>query len=393
MIKSYLVIEKSSKGESSFPLETRATIGRGAENAIHLVDRSVSRRHAIVYLSEDQAFVEDLGSHNGTFVNGEKVKRALLNRGDKLQFGRVVLRLKQEEVSQAEDNALESQEVLQSEISVEFNRMDLSPESRSLLATISKMPLFSGLDDSCLVQIGQAAHPVMLDRGRTIIHQGDRGKSLYIILNGKVRVFTYDHQGQELLLNALSNNQFFGETSLLTGSPRHATVQAVEETLLCEVSFKVLKKILKKSPEMKRIMEQHCHERIKETEEKKRAAGLLERRLHPRLNEKLPVRFSVSTTSRLSVRYRGKSFQSVSQDISISGTRLKVQDRSLLSLPINCQLRLEIYLPKPEGIIRCLGVLRNTANGKETQDIGFIGVEFTEMPSIHRRKLERFLRC
>jgi CRP-like cAMP-binding protein len=346
----------------------------------------------MVYMMEDQAFVKDLGSHNGTFVNGKRVQRAILCRGDILQIGRVMLRFLQEEVSQGEANRLETREVLESAISVGDEREDLSPQSQGLVDTIAGVPLFAGLDKEILAQIGQAAHLVVSDRGRTIIHQGDRGKSLYIILNGKVRIFVYNNEGQEFEINTLSDNQFFGEISLLTGAPRNATAQAVEETLLCELSFNTLREVLKKSPDIRGTLESHCRQRLKDLEGKKIAAGLVERRLHPRLNEELPVRFSVSTTSQLSARFRGKLFQAISQDISISGIRLKVQDRSLPGLPTNCQFRLEIHLPKPEGSIRCLGVLRNIANSKEGRDFSYLGIEFTEMPSMHRTKLERFLK-
>lgn len=392
MIKSFLVAEKGLSKESTFRLDSRVTIGRNSENAIHLRDPSVSRRHAMIYLMEDQAFVQDLGSHNGTFVNGKKVKRAVLSRGDTLQIGRIVLRFLQEEESQAESIALESKEVLESEISFGFDDPALSAQSQSLVDTITNAPLFSTLDEESLAKLGQAAHLVVLDRGRTIIHQGDRGESLYVILNGKVRVLIYDNQGQELLLNTLTDNDFFGEISLLTEDPRHATVQAAEETLLCELSFKALREVLDRSPEMKKKLERHCQQQLQHLEEKISAAGLVERRLHPRLNEKLSVRFSVSSSAHISAKFRGKLFQSISQDISISGIRLKVQDRLLLSLPMNCQLRLEILLPKPEGPIRCLGVLRNTANGKRGEELGYLGIEITEMPSVHRKKLERFLK-
>ena len=72
--------------------ETR--LGRGAELAISLADRSVSRDHAVVTRDGDTVTVRDLGSRNGTTVNGERVTAPRpLRAGDRVALGNVVLTL------------------------------------------------------------------------------------------------------------------------------------------------------------------------------------------------------------------------------------------------------------------------------------------------------------
>jgi diguanylate cyclase (GGDEF)-like protein len=64
-------------------------IGRAPENELCIRDQSVSQFHARIILTPKGAvFVEDLGSTNGTFVNGEKVVRHALWDGDKIHIGR-----------------------------------------------------------------------------------------------------------------------------------------------------------------------------------------------------------------------------------------------------------------------------------------------------------------
>ena len=64
-------------------------IGRAPENELCIRDQSVSQFHARVVLTpKGTALVEDLGSTNGTFVNGEKVVRHALWDGDKIHIGR-----------------------------------------------------------------------------------------------------------------------------------------------------------------------------------------------------------------------------------------------------------------------------------------------------------------
>lgn len=68
-------------------------IGRDEGCNLSLSDASVSRRHAKIRLIDNQVMVEDLGSTNGTAVNGNLVDRSNLNVGDHLEIGAVSLRL------------------------------------------------------------------------------------------------------------------------------------------------------------------------------------------------------------------------------------------------------------------------------------------------------------
>ena len=66
-------------------------IGRGASNAVQLHDTEVSREHAELRRDGDAFIVRDLGSSNGTYVNGRQVKEQELASGDQLQLGRTML--------------------------------------------------------------------------------------------------------------------------------------------------------------------------------------------------------------------------------------------------------------------------------------------------------------
>jgi DNA-binding NtrC family response regulator/pSer/pThr/pTyr-binding forkhead associated (FHA) protein len=78
----------------SYPLDTALThIGRVRENEIVLPVRGVSRQHARLVLAPEGLLFEDLGSKNGTIVNGQRVQRTLLRPGDELALGPVTLRL------------------------------------------------------------------------------------------------------------------------------------------------------------------------------------------------------------------------------------------------------------------------------------------------------------
>jgi pSer/pThr/pTyr-binding forkhead associated (FHA) protein len=73
-----------------FPLaQGRTAIGRAVDAEIFLDDVSVSRRHAVVLVAEDEVVLRDLGSLNGTYVNRRRIEddEALVH-GDEVQVGR-----------------------------------------------------------------------------------------------------------------------------------------------------------------------------------------------------------------------------------------------------------------------------------------------------------------
>lgn len=63
------------------------TIGRGRENSIVLDDMLVSRQHVRITADADGLILEDLGSRNGTYVNGRRVERTHLSEGDRIGIG------------------------------------------------------------------------------------------------------------------------------------------------------------------------------------------------------------------------------------------------------------------------------------------------------------------
>jgi Protein of unknown function (DUF3662)/FHA domain len=75
-----------------YSIQGTTRVGRGEESEIVLVDPSVSRAHAIVEIDGVKPVVRDLGSTNGTFVNGRRVSVEDLRDGDELLFGNTAMR-------------------------------------------------------------------------------------------------------------------------------------------------------------------------------------------------------------------------------------------------------------------------------------------------------------
>lgn len=69
------------------PTDESLTIGRGRDNAMVLDDMLVSRQHVRISVDDEGLVIEDLGSRNGTFVNGRRIERTHLNEGDRIGIG------------------------------------------------------------------------------------------------------------------------------------------------------------------------------------------------------------------------------------------------------------------------------------------------------------------
>jgi pSer/pThr/pTyr-binding forkhead associated (FHA) protein len=84
---------KYQGGEFPIYPEKPIVVGRSSDLDMVLVEDMVSRRHARIAYSGDTITIEDLGSTNGTFVNGEKVKKARLKEGDRVLIGTSILKV------------------------------------------------------------------------------------------------------------------------------------------------------------------------------------------------------------------------------------------------------------------------------------------------------------
>jgi hypothetical protein len=112
----------------------QVVVGRSSELDMVLVEEMVSRRHAVISLREGVASIEDLGSTNGTFVNGEKISKMILHEGDRILIGTNILKV----IRLAAPNA-DSRRNLES-----VAKRRLSARQRSVNATPDEAPRMTG---------------------------------------------------------------------------------------------------------------------------------------------------------------------------------------------------------------------------------------------------------
>lgn len=89
MSYSLRVVYKDPTAGPVVPVDAPVVIGRAPHGDLPLSDEYLSNRHARVYERDGRLFVEDMGSTNGTYVNGQRVYASALHGGDVIGVGRL----------------------------------------------------------------------------------------------------------------------------------------------------------------------------------------------------------------------------------------------------------------------------------------------------------------
>lgn len=102
MAKLVLSMNGVVQGEYELNQE-RITIGRKPENEIPIDNLAVSGKHAMIITILDDSFLEDLGSTNGSYVNGKLIKKHALKNGDVIAIGKHELKYLNEHATNDDD--------------------------------------------------------------------------------------------------------------------------------------------------------------------------------------------------------------------------------------------------------------------------------------------------
>ena len=83
-----------------------------------------------------------------------------------------------------------------------------------------------------------------------LINEGDDSSSLYVIIEGEVKVFVNDEHGKEAILSIMGEGEYFGELALIDDSPRSASVMTIKPTKVMIITKADFKRCLKDYPEL-----------------------------------------------------------------------------------------------------------------------------------------------
>jgi small-conductance mechanosensitive channel/CRP-like cAMP-binding protein len=111
---------------------------------------------------------------------------------------------------------------------------------------LAPVALFAPLDPEQRNELAARAVERLYGRGERLVRQGDAGGSMFVVQRGRVRVV--EESGRELAVFGAGG--YVGEMSMLTGQPRSATVEAVEECQVVELTAESLREVALANPEV-----------------------------------------------------------------------------------------------------------------------------------------------
>jgi CRP/FNR family transcriptional regulator len=109
----------------------------------------------------------------------------------------------------------------------------LSEDRATLLKSIR---LFKSLTDKELFELSPKVMLRQFKKNQIILHEEDTNSFMYIIVEGKVKIFQIGNQGKEMILSVHGAGEFFGEMSLIDGKTDPATVAAMEHSMIAIIS-------------------------------------------------------------------------------------------------------------------------------------------------------------
>ena len=120
--------------------------------------------------------------------------------------------------------------------------------SQAILSLISKLSLFSELDEKEFKIVAQYLKILHLKKGDIIFREGDAGYDMFIHFSGTLSAYVAQSDGTERLLFNVNQGDFFGEMSIITHEPRSVTITATEDSTTIKLKGNDFYRIINEYP-------------------------------------------------------------------------------------------------------------------------------------------------
>jgi CRP/FNR family cyclic AMP-dependent transcriptional regulator len=120
----------------------------------------------------------------------------------------------------------------------------------TVAAHLAATRLFGELEPAALSSLAERAVERSYKKGQLLVYQGDSGDSVFVIVEGLVKVMVTSEEGEEMVLVTLRPSDTFGELSLVDGGPRSASAEAVEATRVLIITRAILLELIEQHPSL-----------------------------------------------------------------------------------------------------------------------------------------------
>jgi CRP/FNR family transcriptional regulator, cyclic AMP receptor protein len=134
------------------------------------------------------------------------------------------------------------------------------PSAKDWAAVLAALPLFAQISKRQLRKIAELARVTDYDTNAVVMHEGDPGDSLHVVLSGRARVLGKPRA------RILKTGDYFGEMALIDGAPRSATIAADGELQTMRIPRKPFMRLVDREPSIGVAMLQELAGRVRRLE-------------------------------------------------------------------------------------------------------------------------------
>jgi CRP/FNR family cyclic AMP-dependent transcriptional regulator len=124
-----------------------------------------------------------------------------------------------------------------------------------------------------IAQLAARGSQRSFERGDLLFSEGERSDSLYVLLEGELKVFTRNESGRELVYNVIQPGDFIGEL-ILDGGPRLVSVRALRPSTCVVVQAEALRDLLRACPEFAECLVLKLIRRVRQTTDQLRSLAM-----------------------------------------------------------------------------------------------------------------------
>ncbi|MDH3537098.1 MAG: Crp/Fnr family transcriptional regulator [Gammaproteobacteria bacterium] len=136
-----------------------------------------------------------------------------------------------------------------------------------MLDLLKQLPPYDSLDEQGLRSLADIAVRRSYKKNRVIIHQGDDTSTMFILLDGKMRVYVEDNQGKQLTVRILRAGDSFGEVALVGEFPRTASVETLTDCVVAAFARGKYLAFLQQQPTISLALSRSLANMVRETTE------------------------------------------------------------------------------------------------------------------------------
>ena len=128
---------------------------------------------------------------------------------------------------------------------------------------LASSEFFNGQPEALIRDFSAEARWLRLAIGETLIHQGEHGDGLFVLIGGRLRVYRKAADGHETVLGEIERGEVVGEMAVLTEETRSASVRAIRDCHLAQLTRESFNRLEAQHPELMRQIARLLVKRLK----------------------------------------------------------------------------------------------------------------------------------